>query len=71
MTEHVYNIGEKIRELRKMQTLTQEALCETGEELSVRQLSRIENGEILPKIDILFYIANRLSVPVDQLLIED
>ena len=68
MQSDVKNIGVKIRELRKLQKLTQEALCETGEELSVRHLSRIERGESSPTIKVLFFIANRLSIPIAQLL---
>lgn len=64
-------IGKRIYQLRCSQQLSREQLCQDGSELTARQLRRIENGESLPTIVKLSYIAQVLDVPVSTLLGEE
>ena len=61
-------IGKKIREERERQGLTREQVCDTEEELTVKQLMRIELGRSLPTIVKLQYISDKLSVSLNYLL---
>ncbi|WP_339101626.1 helix-turn-helix domain-containing protein [Candidatus Enterococcus clewellii] len=61
-------LGKKIRKLREERGLSRSELCEGEEELTVRQLARIEAGESLPTITKLEFIAMRLSVSVSLLV---
>ena len=62
-------LGNKIRTLRKKQNMTQSELA--GEHITRNMLSKIENGEALPSLDTLFYIAERLEVAPGFLLSEN
>ncbi|MFR6600873.1 MAG: XRE family transcriptional regulator, partial [Streptococcus sp.] len=48
-------IGKRIREERERIGLTREQVCDTEEELTVKQLMRIELGRSLPTIVKLQY----------------
>ena len=61
-------IGKKIREERERQGLTREQVCDTEEEITVKQLMRIELGRSLPTIVKLQYISDRLGVSLNYLL---
>ena len=61
-------IGKRIREERERQGLTREHVCDTEEELTVKQLMRIELGRSLPTIVKLQYISDKLSVSLNYLL---
>ena len=61
-------IGKRIREERERQGLTREKVCDTEEELTVKQLMRIELGRSLPTIVKLQYISDKLSVSLNYLL---
>lgn len=61
-------IGKKIREERERQGLTREQVCDTEEEITVKQLMRIELGRSLPTIVKLQYISDRLDVSLNYLL---
>lgn len=61
-------IGKKIREVREKKGLSREQLCDTEEELTVRQLVRIELGQSLPSIVKLEYIAKVLETDLGTLL---
>ena len=61
-------IGKRIREERERQELTREQVCDTEEELTVKQLMRIELGRSLPTIVKLQYISNQLNVSLNYLL---
>ncbi len=61
-------IGKKIREERERQGLTREQVCDTEEEITVKQLMRIERGRSLPTIVKLQYISDRLGVSLNYLL---
>ena len=62
------DIGKRIREERERQGLTREQVCDTEEELTVKQLMRIELGRSLPTIVKLQYISDKLSVSLNYLL---
>ena len=61
-------IGKRIREERERQGLTREHVCYTEEELTVKQLMRIELGRSLPTIVKLQYISDKLGVSLNYLL---
>lgn len=61
-------IGKKIREEREKKGLSREQLCNSEEELTVRQLVRIELGQSLPSIVKLEYIAKVLETDLGTLL---
>ena len=63
-------IGNKIKELRIQEGLTQEELADkTG--LSTRTIQRIENGEVDPRIYTLTTIAEALNVEYQELIREE
>ena len=69
MSEEIkIEIGKRIREERERQGLTREQVCDTEEELTVKQLMRIELGRSLPTIVKLQYISDKLSVSLNYLL---
>ncbi|MGL4695665.1 helix-turn-helix domain-containing protein [Enterococcus larvae] len=61
-------LGKKIKQLREEQKLSRGEFCGTEEELTVRQLARIEAGESLPTLPKVEFIAERLSVSVALLV---
>ena len=61
-------IGRRIREERERLGLTREQVCDTEEELTVKQLMRIELGRSLPTIVKLQYISDKLGVSLNYLL---
>ena len=61
-------IGKRIREERERQGLTREQVCDTEQELTVKQLMRIELGRSLPTIVKLQYIGDQLNVSLNYLL---
>lgn len=61
-------IGKKIREERERQGLTREQVCDAEEELTVKQLMRIELGRSLPTIVKLQYVSDRLGISLNYLL---
>lgn len=62
--------GKHLRELRLAKSLTKEAFCGDEEDLSVRQLTRLETGKSQPKLHTLEYLAERLEINVADLLDE-
>lgn len=61
-------IGKRIRQERERLGLTREQVCDTEEELTVKQLMRIELGRSLPTIVKLQYISDKLGVSLNYLL---
>ena len=61
-------IGKRIREERERQGLTREQVCYAEDELTVKQLMRIELGRSLPTIVKLQYISDQLNVSLNYLL---
>ena len=69
MSEEIkIEIGKRIREERERLGLTREQVCDTEEELTVKQLMRIELGRSLPTIVKLQYISDKLGVSLNFLL---
>ena len=69
MSDDIKNeIGKRIREERERIGLTREQVCDTEEELTVKQLMRIELGRSLPTIVKLQYISDKLGVSLNYLL---
>ena len=69
MSEEIkIKIGKRIREERERLGLTREQVCDTEEELTVKQLMRIELGRSLPTIVKLQYISDKLGVSLNYLL---
>lgn len=63
----IKKLGKRIRALRLAQEFSQEEFCGDESELSVRQLSRIENGTCNPTFTKITYIADRLGVSLAEL----
>lgn len=62
--------GERIKQIRKAKGLSQVEFakhCGTDP----RQVSRYENGHVLPSLDVLIKMATAMDVTIDYLLIED
>ena len=67
MSEEIkIEIGKRIREERERLGLTREQVCDTEEELTVKQLMRIELGRSLPTIVKLQYISDKLGVSLNR-----
>jgi transcriptional regulator with XRE-family HTH domain len=60
-------VGERIREERKRQGMTQWTLAENAE-LDRKHISMIETGQAEPRIGTLIRIAGALDVPVETLV---
>ncbi|MTB63479.1 helix-turn-helix domain-containing protein [Streptococcus sp. zg-86] len=60
--------GDKVRRLREAKKLTREQFCEDETELTVRQLTRIEQGESKPTLTKIFFIAHRLGLSLFELM---
>ncbi|MFU2206216.1 helix-turn-helix domain-containing protein [Streptococcus pluranimalium] len=60
--------GLKVKILRKEKGMSQEELCEDQSELSVRQLIRIEGGQVAPSLSKMLFIAKRLNIPLPSLV---
>lgn len=67
-TELKLIIGNKIRSLRLKQNLTQADVCGDEAELTIRQLARIENGYVFPSLSKLVFLAQKLKVPLQQIV---
>ena len=64
------SFGEKIKILRKENGLSQDQLSEkiNGDG---RQISRYENGKMMPSIEAVIKIAKTFNISIDYLLLED
>lgn len=62
-------LGEKIRQARHEQGLSQRQLC--GEQITRNMLSQIENGTARPSMDTLLYLAGQLGKPASYFLEDD
>ena len=60
-------LGERIRELRKQNKLTQEELSYKSD-LMLSQIGRIERGETNPTISTLHVIADAIDVTLPELV---
>lgn len=65
--EHIsINMGERIREMRKSKSLTQEALAQAVG-VSIQAVSKWETGQSLPDVTLLSVIADYFDISVDAL----
>ena len=56
------SVGKKIKEIRIEKGISRPVFCGDEQELTVRQLSRIESGASQPSLPKFYYIARRLGV---------
>lgn len=61
-------LGKKIKTLRLNKGLTQAEVCDDQSELTIRQLVRIENGQVIPTIPKLMYLSNKLDIKIQDLV---
>lgn len=61
-------IGKKIRLLREQAGISRPEFCGDEEQLTVRHLVRIEQGQSIPNLETLAYIASRLGMHSYQLM---
>lgn len=61
-------VGQKIRYLREKAGISRPEFCGDEEQLTVRQLVRIEQGQSAPSLETLSYIAERLGMQSYQLM---
>lgn len=62
-------LGEKLRQIRKEQGISQRQLC--GDTITRNMLSLIENGAAVPSLDTLRFLAVQLGKPVSYFLDEE
>ena len=64
---NLLSLGLKVQALRKAQNLTQEDLAEiTG--VSWRTISNLETGRTVPKLELIYNIAQIFQISIDELL---
>ena len=61
-------IGKNIRAARLNKNLTQADVCGDESELTIRQLARIENGQVLISLSKLLFLSQKLNYPVKDLV---
>lgn len=61
-------IGNNIRGARLNQHLTQADVCGDESELTIRQLARIENGQVLVSLSKLMFLSQRLNCPIEDII---
>ena len=64
--QELYEVGDYIRQYRKLNKLTQEEMAEKAD-VSVDTIHRIENGKHKISLDMLFAVAEVLNVPVEMI----
>jgi len=63
-------LGERIKLLRKERGWSQDELAQKIDS-DARQISRYENGKIVPSVEAVIRLAQTLDVSIDYLLLED
>ena len=61
-------IGNNIRGARLNQHMTQADVCGDESELTIRQLARIENGQVLVSLSKLKFLSQRLNYPIEDII---
>lgn len=61
-------IGNNIRGARLNQHMTQADVCGDESELTIRQLARIENGQVLVSLSKLMFLSQRLNCPIEDII---
>jgi len=60
-------VGEKVRKYRTKRKMTQERLAEMAG-VSRKTISRLENKNMLPDVDVMIRIASAISMPPSLML---
>ena len=68
MDELKREIGYKIKTIRRSRGKTQIDICGDESELTIRQLARIENGQVLATLPKLLLIADKLGVSLQNIV---
>jgi len=63
-------IGQRLREIRRSQGLTQKALAEMAG-IDYTYIGKIERAEQLPSLGVLIKISETLSLPLDRFIIDE
>lgn len=61
-------IGNNIRTARLNKNMTQADVCGDESELTIRQLARIENGQVLVSLSKLMFLSQRLNCPIEDII---
>lgn len=61
-------IGNNIRGARLNQHMTQADVCGDESELTIRQLARIENGQVLVSLSKLLFLSQKLNFPIKDIV---
>lgn len=61
-------IGNNIRGARLNRHMTQADVCGDESELTIRQLARIENGQVLVSLSKLMFLSQRLNCPIEDII---
>jgi transcriptional regulator with XRE-family HTH domain len=64
------SLGEKLKQLRKEKGWSQDELAFHAQ-IDGRQVSRYENGRVMPSVDVIVKIAKAYDVSIDYLLLDD
>lgn len=65
---HIESFGKQIKQLRIEKNLTQKELAKGV--CSQAELSKIENGKIMPTIDLVQRLSQKLHISMDQIFID-
>ena len=61
-------IGNNIRTARLNKNMTQADVCGDESELTIRQLARIENGQVLVSLSKLLFLSQKLNFPIKDIV---
>lgn len=64
------SLGEKLKQLRKEKGWSQDEFA-YHVQIDGRQVSRYENGRVMPSVDVIVKIAKAYDVSIDYLLVDD
>lgn len=64
------SLGEKLKQLRKEKGWSQDEFAYHAQ-IDGRQVSRYENGRVMPSVDVIVKIAKAYDVSIDYLLLDD
>ncbi|EPI01859.1 DNA-binding helix-turn-helix protein [Enterococcus faecalis 13-SD-W-01] len=65
-----FELGGKIRKFRNEKGISLEEICDDETRLTIRQLGRIERGEVNPSLEKLGFISERLGISITSLFEE-
>ncbi|MDY5636056.1 MAG: XRE family transcriptional regulator [Streptococcus orisratti] len=64
-------IGKRIRSARLSKGLTQIDICDDESELTIRQLTRIENGQAMITLPKMMFLSEKIGIPIQDLVDTD